>query len=64
MRLALVGWNWAPTVEGREPILIRAVAREFRDEPTAIAAIQVQTPLVTNIPLGQLANITIEQGRI
>ncbi len=60
---AIGGMKLSTTVEGRErfPIRVR-YAREFRDDPAAIASIQVPTPLGNYIPLGQLANITYRAG--
>jgi Cu(I)/Ag(I) efflux system membrane protein CusA/SilA len=60
---AIGGMKLSTTIEGREryPIRVR-YARGFRDDPTAIAAIQVPTPLGSYIPLGQLANITYRAG--
>ena len=60
---AIGGMKLSTTVEGRErfPIRVR-YAREFRDDPAAIASIQVPTPLGNYIPLGQLTNITYRAG--
>jgi len=60
---AIGGMKLSTTVEGRErfPIRVR-YAREFRDDPAAIASIQVPTPIGNYIPLGQLANITYRAG--
>jgi Cu(I)/Ag(I) efflux system membrane protein CusA/SilA len=51
------------TVEGRErfPIRVR-YAREYRDDPSAIEAMQVPTATGSYIPLGQLASINYRPG--
>src|SRR5690606_27940664 len=60
---AIGGMQISTTVEGRErfPIRVR-YAREYRDDPSAIASMQVPTPLGNYIPLGQLADITYRPG--
>lgn len=60
---AIGGMKLSTTVEGRErfPIRVR-YAREFRDDPDAIANLQVPTPLGNYIPLDQLVDITYRPG--
>ncbi len=60
---AIGGMQLSTTVEGRErfPIRVR-YAREYRDDPTAIEAMQVPTPLGNYIPLSQLAEISYRPG--
>src|SRR5690606_31307100 len=60
---AIGGMQVSTTVEGRErfPIRVR-YARELRDSPSAIEAMQVPTPTGSYIPLGQLASITYKPG--
>ncbi|MGA9590225.1 MAG: efflux RND transporter permease subunit, partial [Salegentibacter sp.] len=51
------------TVEGREryPVRVR-YAREFRDNPEDVKDILIPTPVGTQVPLGELADITYRQG--
>ncbi|MGA9325223.1 MAG: efflux RND transporter permease subunit, partial [Salegentibacter sp.] len=51
------------TVEGREryPVRVR-YAREFRDNPEDVKNILIPTPVGTQVPLGELADITYRQG--
>lgn len=60
---AVGGMNIATTVEGRYrfPINVR-YPRELRDDPEKLRRILVATPKGTQIPLGQVAEITIEDG--
>lgn len=60
---AIGGMQLSTTVEGRErfPIRVR-YAREWRDDPDAIANLQIPTPLGSYIPIGQLADITYRPG--
>jgi len=60
---AIGGKNIAQTVEGREryPINVR-YAREFRDDPESLARVLIATPSGVQIPLGQVADIDINQG--
>lgn len=60
---AIGGMQVSTTVEGRErfPIRVR-YARELRDNPSAIEAMQVPTPTGSYIPLGQLAAVTYRPG--
>ena len=60
---AIGGMQLSTTVEGRErfPIRVR-YAREWRDDPDAIANMQVPTPLGAYIPISQLADITYRPG--
>lgn len=60
---AIGGMQLSTTVEGRErfPIRVR-YAREWRDDPDAIANMQVPTPLGSYIPISQLADITYRPG--
>jgi Cu(I)/Ag(I) efflux system membrane protein CusA/SilA len=52
------GENVSETVEGREryPISVR-YAREFRDDPEALARVLIATPTGAQVPLSQVANI-------
>lgn len=60
---AIGGMQVSTTVEGRErfPIRVR-YAREYRDDPSAIEAMQVPTAAGSYIPLSQLADITYRPG--
>ncbi len=60
---AIGGKNIAQTVEGREryPINVR-YARELRDDPESLGRVLVATPTGAQIPLAQVAEITINQG--
>lgn len=60
---AIGGMQLSTTVEGRErfPIRVR-YAREWRDDPDAIANMLVPTPVGSYIPLEQLAGITYRPG--
>ncbi len=63
IQVALGGPSLTSTVEGREryPIRVR-YARELRDDPDKIKNMLVPTPTGSQIPLGQLANVTYRQG--
>jgi Cu(I)/Ag(I) efflux system membrane protein CusA/SilA len=60
---ALGGENITQTVEGREryPVNVR-YAREFRDTLPALERVLVKTPSGANVPLGQLAHVTLTTG--
>ena len=60
---AIGGMQLSTSVEGRErfPIRVR-YAREWRDDPDAIANMQVPTPLGSYVPMAQLADITYRPG--
>jgi Cu(I)/Ag(I) efflux system membrane protein CusA/SilA len=60
---ALGGENITQTVEGREryPVNVR-YAREFRDNLPALERVLVKTPTGANVPLGQLATVTLTTG--
>jgi len=60
---ALGGENITQTVEGREryPVNVR-YAREFRDTLPALERVLVKTPTGANVPLGQLATVTLTTG--
>ena len=60
---ALGGENVTQTVEGREryPVNVR-YAREFREQLPAIERVLVKTPSGANVPLGQLADVTLTTG--
>ena len=60
---ALGGENITQTVEGREryPVNVR-YAREFREQLPAIERVLVKTPSGANVPLGQLADVTLTTG--
>ncbi len=60
----LIGGEEVSTVvEGRERygILVRA-ARDFRDDPEAVARLTVRTPLGAQVPLSELAEMRYVQG--
>jgi Cu(I)/Ag(I) efflux system membrane protein CusA/SilA len=60
---ALGGENITQTVEGREryPVNVR-YAREFRDNLPALERVLVRTPGGANVPLGQLAAVSLTTG--
>ena len=60
---ALGGENITQTVEGREryPVNVR-YAREFRETLPALERVLVKTPAGANVPLGQLAEVTLTTG--
>jgi len=60
---ALGGENIAQTVEGREryPVSVR-YARQFRESLPALERVLVKTPSGANVPLGQLAEVTLTTG--
>lgn len=60
---AIGGKNVTTTIEGRQrfPVRIR-YARELRDSPDAIKRVFVESPIVSHIPLGQLADIRLVKG--
>src|SRR6185436_3310986 len=60
---ALGGENITQTVEGREryPVNVR-YAREFRDTLPALERVLVKTHAGANVPLGQLAEVTLTTG--
>ncbi len=63
IQVALGGPALTKTVEGRKryPIRVR-YGREQRDDPDKIRQMLVPTPTGTQIPLGQIAEITYRQG--
>ncbi|MDZ7763600.1 MAG: efflux RND transporter permease subunit [Melioribacteraceae bacterium] len=63
IEVAIGGIPLTQTVEGRERFNIRArYAREFRDDPEMIKKIFIPTPTGTQIPLGEIAEVTFKQG--
>ena len=60
---ALGGENVTHTVEGREryPVNVR-YAREFRESLPALERVLVKTPAGANVPLAQLAQVTLTTG--
>ena len=60
---ALGGENVTQTVEGREryPVNVR-YAREYRENLPALERVLVKTPAGANVPLGQLAYVTLTTG--
>ncbi|WP_143960581.1 efflux RND transporter permease subunit [Litoribacter populi] len=63
IELAVGGMTLSTTVEGRERYAIRArFAREFRDDPDAVARLLVNTPNGGQIPLVQIAEVTYRPG--
>ncbi len=63
IRSALGGENVTQTVEGREryPVNVR-YARAFRENLPALERILVTTPAGANVPLGQLAKVSLTTG--
>lgn len=63
IEVAVGGMALSTTVEGRERYVIRArYAREFRDDPATLKQILVNTVSGSQIPLGQIAEITYRPG--
>jgi Cu(I)/Ag(I) efflux system membrane protein CusA/SilA len=60
---AIGGEKISTTVEGRErfPIRIR-YARAYRDNPADLKKILIPTPIMVQVPLGELAEITYKRG--
>jgi Cu(I)/Ag(I) efflux system membrane protein CusA/SilA len=60
---AIGGMNLTTTVEGREryPVNVR-YARELRDDPSRLRRVLVPTPSGAQVPLGQLATISLQTG--
>ena len=60
---AIGGMTVSETVEGREryPIAVRYAA-EFRDEPEALARVLIDSPAGTQVPLGEVADISFTTG--
>jgi copper/silver efflux system protein len=60
---AIGGMNLTTTVEGREryPVNVR-YARELRDDPSRLRRVLVPTPSGAEVPLGQLATISLQTG--
>ena len=63
IQAALGGENVTQTVEGREryPVNVR-YGREFRDTLPALERVLVRTPTGANVPLGQLAEVSLTTG--
>ena len=60
---AIGGMPLTQTVEGRERFDVRArYARDFRDTPEDLESILVSTPQGVQIPLGQLAHVSVVDG--
>ena len=63
LQTAIGGMPLTTTVEGRERYAIRVrYPRELRNDPAALRNIYIPTPAGQQIPLGQLAEISYEQG--
>lgn len=63
IEVAVGGMPLTTTVEGRERYNIRArFARDYRDSPEALDGILIPTMMGTQIPLGQIAEITYRRG--
>jgi copper/silver efflux system protein len=63
IELAIGGMKLTTTVEGRERYAIRArFAREYRDDPESLKKILINTPVGSQIPLGQIATIQYRPG--
>jgi copper/silver efflux system protein len=60
---ALGGENITQTIEGREryPVNVR-YSREFREDLPALQRVLVKTPTGANVPLGQLAEVSLTTG--
>jgi Cu(I)/Ag(I) efflux system membrane protein CusA/SilA len=60
---ALGGENITQTVEGRQrcPVNVR-YAREFRENLPALERVLIRTPMGANVPLGQLADVSLTTG--
>jgi Cu(I)/Ag(I) efflux system membrane protein CusA/SilA len=60
---AIGGENVTQTIEGREryPVNVR-YARDFREDLPALQRVLVKTPRGANVPLGQLADVTLTTG--
>jgi Cu(I)/Ag(I) efflux system membrane protein CusA/SilA len=60
---ALGGENVTQTIEGREryPVSVR-YARDYREDIPSLERVLVKTPRGANIPLGQIAQVTLMQG--
>jgi Cu(I)/Ag(I) efflux system membrane protein CusA/SilA len=60
---ALGGESITQTVEGRQryPVNVR-YAREFRENLPALERVLVRTPMGANVPLGQLAEVSLTTG--
>ncbi|MEB2346499.1 MAG: CusA/CzcA family heavy metal efflux RND transporter [Deltaproteobacteria bacterium] len=63
VEVAIGGTNVTYTIEGREryPVQVR-YARAFREDPAALERVLVATPGGAQVPLGQLAGITVRTG--
>jgi len=63
IQTAIGGMTVSETVEGREryPINVR-YAREFRDDPSLLDKVLVATPLGTQVPLSQVAEVKTVTG--
>ena len=60
---AIGGMQLTNTVEGRERFAVRVrYAREYRDNPDDLKRILIPTPTGTQIPLGELADISYTRG--
>ncbi|MEM6629913.1 MAG: efflux RND transporter permease subunit, partial [Bacteroidota bacterium] len=63
IQAAVGGMKLSTTVEGRERYSIRVrYPRELRDDPELLKRMYVSTPKGIHIPLGDLVDITYEQG--
>ena len=63
LSVAVGGNKLTTTVEGRERYAVRVrYAREFRDNPEDIKNILIPTPAGTQVPLGELADLTYVRG--
>jgi copper/silver efflux system protein len=63
IEVAVGGMPLTTTVEGRERYNIRArFARDFRDSPESLEGILIPTMMGSQIPLGQIAEITYRRG--
>ena len=63
VEVAIGGVKLTSTVEGRErfPVRVR-YAREFRDNPEDVKKVLIPTPSGTQVPLGELAEVTYRRG--
>jgi Cu(I)/Ag(I) efflux system membrane protein CusA/SilA len=65
LEAALGGMTATTTVEGRERYRVRVrFARDFRDRPEAISALEVPTPVGARVPLHTLARVQFRPGPV
>ena len=63
LQMAIGGMTMTTTVEGRERYAVRVrLAREYRDDLDAIRALPIATPAGAQVPLGELVELSYQQG--